>query len=361
MYQILMKWGKKMKKLLNLMIALILVLVVSACGNSAQNSATPSNSESQQNQPANTVQNQGGSSEAKSDFPQKPITIVVPYAAGGGTDATARALAKATEKHLGQTINVVNKTGGGGAVGMAEVANAKPDGYTVLLTTVEITTLPHLGLSPVTYENFKHIAQINFDPGAITVRADSPFKTLEDFLNHAKQNPGAVKVGGSGVGGIWHLVTASVEKATGTKFNYVPFDGAAPAVTALLGGHVDAVAVSPAEVLAQVKAGKLRTLAVLSDERSQALPDVPTFKELGINATPVGPWRGLDVPKDTPDDIVKKLEEAFMKGAQEAEFKTFMENNGLGIVIKDSQGYGQLMKESHEFFGKLIPELGLKK
>lgn len=298
----------------------------------------------------------------KRGFPKKAVTLIVPYAAGGGTDATARALAKSAEKHLGKPITVVNKTGGGGSVGMTEGANSKPDGYTVTMVTVELTTLPHLKLSPITFRNFKPIAQINFDPAAITVRADAPWKTAKEFLDYAKANPGKIKMGNSGAGSIWHLAAAALEKGAGVKFNHVPFDGAAPAVTALMGGHIDAVPVSPAEVKKYVESGKLKTLAIMDAKESDALPGVPTLEnETGIKTVYVGPWRGLAVPKNTPDDVVKVLANAFMKGAEEPEFKEYMKNNGLGLVIKDGQGFGQLMKESHDAFSKLIPELGIEK
>jgi len=198
----------------------------------------------------------------KVNFPTKPITMIVSYAPGGGTDLTARALASAVEKHLGQPIGVVNKTGGGGAIGMTEGANAKPDGSTVTFVTVELTTLHHLGLTPVNYKQFKPITQVNFDPGAITVRKDAPWNTLQEFLDYAKANPKKVRVGDSGNGAIWNLAANAVEKATGVEFTHVGFDGATPAVTALVGGHIDAVSVSPAEVLIQIKAGNLKMLGL---------------------------------------------------------------------------------------------------
>ena len=302
----------------------------------------------------------GGSSEATADFPKKPITMIVPFAAGGGTDSTARALAKAAEKHLGQPIAVVNKTGGGGSVGMSEAANASPDGYTVGVVTVELTTLSHLGLSPLTYESFQPIAMMNYEPAAITVRADSEWETARQLLDFAKANPGKLKIGNSGTGAIWHLAAATVEKATGAQFNHIPFEGAAPAITALMGGHVDAVTVSPPEVKAQVEAGKLRSLAVVDANPSAVLPGVKTLEEeIGMAFDYVGTWRGLGVPKGTPDEIVGILSDAFLKGMQDPEFIDYMKNNGLTIVSKDAAGFGQYLKENHDRFGKLIPELGL--
>ena len=338
-----------MKKITSAIFIILLILALAVGCSNTSNTNTTSESKSETK------------NEAKSGYPEKPITLVVPYSAGGGTDATSRALAIAAEDNLGVSIGVVNKTGGGGAVGMSEGINSKPDGYTVTMFTVELTTLPHLGLAPFTYEDVKPVAQINFDPAAITVPIDAPYNTVQEFIDYAKANPGKVRVGNSGTGAIWHLAAAGFEKATGVEFNHVPFDGAAPAVTALLGGHIEAVTVSPAEVLAQVEAGKLKTLAVMSEERSASLPDVPTLKELGITVPNLGPWRGIGVPKDTPDEVVKVLEKAFMEAAQEEEFVEFMKNNGLGLVINDSQAFGKVMEESSKSFGELIPSLGLDK
>ncbi|MDF2962927.1 MAG: hypothetical protein K0S39_4662 [Paenibacillus sp.] len=338
-------------------VAVLGMLVLTACGAGGGSKPTSgaAATDSKKTEPA-------AAAKGKPDFPKRPITLIVPYAAGGGTDLTARALAKATEKTLGQSITIVNKTGGGGAVGFTEGSTAKPDGYTATMVTVELVTLHHLGLTPITYKEFKPVAQINFDPSAITVKADARWKTVKEFIEYAKAHPGEVKLGNSGPGSIWHLSGVSIEKVTGVKFNHVPFDGAGPAVTALMGGHIDAVPVSPAEVKAQVDSGKLKTLAIVDAKASEALPGVKTLEEeMGVKPNYLGPWRGVVVPKNTPDDIAKVLEDAFKKGADDPEFKDYMKKNGLGLVVKDSQGFGKLMEESDKSFGELIPALGLSK
>ncbi|PZE22182.1 tripartite tricarboxylate transporter substrate binding protein [Paenibacillus xerothermodurans] len=332
------------------------MLALTACGAGGGSTAT-GGADAPQGQKQEPAAAQG-----KPDFPKRPVTFIVPYAAGGGTDATARALAKAAEQKLGQSIAVVNKTGGGGAVGFSEGANAKPDGYTVTMVTVELATLHHLGLAPITYKEFKPIAQINFDPSAISVKADSRWSTAQEFLDYAKANPGQVKMGNSGPGSIWHLSAAAIEKAAGVKFNHVPFDGAGPAVTALMGGHIDAVPVSPAEVKTHVEGGKLKTLAIVDAKQSEALPGVKTLEEeTGLKPSYLGPWRGVAAPKNTPDDVAKVLEEAFMQAAEDPEFKDYMKKNGLGLVVKDSQGFGKLLEDSDMSFGELIPTLGIAK
>ena len=188
----------------------------------------------------------GQRSSSSADFPNKKFELIVPYSAGGGTDTVARSFADLAKDELGQPIGVVNREGGGGAVGMQNGANAKADGYTLSMVTGELLTLPHTGLAQFTYEDFKLVSLLNEDPAAITVRADAPWNTIEEFIEAAKTEK--LKVGNSGTGAIWHLAAAAFEKETGTTLNHVPFEGAAPAVTALLGGHIDAVSVSPAEV-----------------------------------------------------------------------------------------------------------------
>lgn len=355
---------EKMKRFFAVTFMLMLALVLVACGGSDdvdQGEVEEDVTESDEGAAEETDSDAGEDTAADVDFPTGPIELIVPHAAGGGTDATARALAEATEEHLGGSIGVTNREGGGGAVGMTEGSLADPDGYTLTLATVELTTLPHLGLAEITYEDVKPIAQINFDPAAVTVPADAPYDTLEEFLEYAKDNPGEIQVGNSGPGAIWHLAAAAIEKATGVEFVHVPFDGAAPAVTDLLGGHIDAVTVSPAEVLPQVEAGELKTLAIMAEERSPVMPDVPTFEEAGVSdAVYVGPWRGIVAPKDTPDEVAQILTDAFLKGAAEQSFIDFMENNGLGIIIRDAEGFGEEMKASHESYGQLIPELDIE-
>lgn len=299
---------------------------------------------------------------AKTNFPTKPVTIIVPYAAGGGTDLCARALAKSTEKYLGKSITIVNKTGGAGAVGLTEGSGSKPDGYTATMVTVELTTLRHLGLANNNYKDFKPICLINYDPSAITVKADAPWKTAKEFIDYAKAHPGELKEGNSGPGAIWHLSAAGLEKAADVKFTHVPFDGAAPAITALMGGHVDVVFVSPAEVKSQVESGYVRTLAIIDSKQSDALPGVKTLEEeTGIKTKNLATWRGIAVPKDTPDDVAKILADAFTKGANDPEFKDYMKKNGLGLFVKDSAGFAEQMANVDAFFAELIPTLGLKK
>jgi len=293
------------------------------------------------------------------DYPNKPIEIVVPASAGGGTDAVTRAFSEACKKYLTQPVTVNNKPGASGAIGMGDMINARPDGYKLCMVIVEITILPSLGLTKYTYEDFIPIAQLNADPAAITVKADAPWNTIEEFLSDAQKSPGSIKMGNSGNGSIWHLAHASLEDKVGVKFNPIPFQGAAPAVVALLGGHIDAVSVSPGEVSAQVAAGKLKTLAVMSDQRVKGFERVPTLKERKIDLS-IGAWRGLAAPKGTPPNVISALRAAAKGAASEPMFKESLDKLNLGYVYNDADAFKQVMQKDSEMFRKLITKLGLK-
>jgi len=293
------------------------------------------------------------------DFPTHPIELIVPFGAGGGTDALARAFADTSRKFLPETIVVNNKPGASGMIGWQEVLNAKPDGYKLAVMTVEITTLPHLGLSKFTYEDFTPIARMNFDPAAITVKADAPWNTVEEFIAAAKKANGEMKVGNSGNGSIWHLAAASVEDRTGAKFTHIPYQGAAPAVLSLLGGHIDAVAVSPAEVAPHLASGKLKMLAVMADQRLKAFDKVPTLKERGIDVS-IGAWRGLGGPKNLPKDVTETLKALAQKVMAEPQMREAMDKLALGYSYGDDTAFRATMARDNENFKALIPKLNLK-
>ncbi len=301
----------------------------------------------------------GGEQEsAASSYPNQPIHMIVPWAAGGGTDAVARVLAKEAESILGTSIVVENRTGGGGAVGHSAVAQAKPDGYTVGMTTVELIIQPHVQDVPYSYKDLQPILQVNSDPAAITVRADSQWKTLDELIAYAKSHPGELRCSGTGYAGIWHLALLELQKESGTEFTFVPSQGAAPAVTELLGGHIELVSCSPPEVASQVDAGQLRMLAVSGNSRHPKYPDVPTMKELGYNVgTTV--WRGIQVPKGTPDAIVQKLHDAFKKAYESESFKKTMTNLGLGMEYRSPEEFGKMIEQSFNTFGSLVKDFDL--
>jgi tripartite-type tricarboxylate transporter receptor subunit TctC len=294
-----------------------------------------------------------------SDYPNRSIELIVPYNAGGGTDALARAFADVARKHLPQPIVVNNKPGASGVIGWSDVLNSRPDGYKLALMTVELTTLPHLGLQKFSHEEFTPIARMNADPAAITVKADAPWNTIEEFIAAAKKANGETKMGNSGNGSIWHLAAAALEDRTGAKFSHIPYPGANPAVLSLLGGHIDAVAVSPAEVAPHVASGKLKMLVVMADQRQKGFEKVPTLKERGIDLS-VGTWRGLGAPKNTPKDVIDILKTATQKTMQEPAMREAMDKLALGYAYADDDAFRAVMARDNDTFKTLIPKLGLK-
>ncbi|RST50863.1 Bug family tripartite tricarboxylate transporter substrate binding protein [Variovorax sp. DXTD-1] len=293
------------------------------------------------------------------NFPNHAIELLVPYQPGGGTDGLARAFSEASRKHTSQSIVIVNRPGAGGAIGWTEVINARPDGYKLAVLTVELLTLPHLGLAKFNYDDFQPIAQLNADPAAITVKADAPWNTIEEFLAAAKKSPESVRVGNSGNGSIWHLAAAALEDKTGTKFGHIPFQGAAPAVLALLGGHIEAVAVSPAEVTTHVQSGKLKVLMVMADKRVKGFDKVPTAKERGIDLS-IGTWRGLGAPKNTPPEVMAKLREITAKTAAEPLMHEVMDKQNLGYVYTDGAVFKETLAKDNAYFKALIAKLNIK-
>ncbi len=301
--------------------------------------------------------------QAQAKYPSRPISFICPWGAGGGTDRVARMLAVLLEKDLGQPVTVVNRTGGGGAVGHTAGATAAPDGYTMTIITVEITMMHWMGLAKVTYKDFKPVALINFDPAGVNVRADAPWATLKDLLAYAKANPGKLKATGTGKGGIWDLARAGMLKTAGISVDaipWVPSEGAAPGLAELVAGGVQVVTYSLPEAASLIEAKKVKALAIMGDKRAEIFPDVPTLKELGINWS-MGAWRGVGVPKNTPDAVVQVLEKSLQKAVASAEFKDFMKKNGFGIMWGSAAEFGKFMAEGDKTMGALMKEVGLIK
>jgi tripartite-type tricarboxylate transporter receptor subunit TctC len=295
----------------------------------------------------------------KDNFPNKSIQIVVPFAPGGGTDAVARALSDSAKKYFRMPVAVVNKTGDGGLVGMVEGANSVPDGYTVTMLTVELSILPHIRKVPINYQEFRPIIQVNEDPAALTVKADASWDTIEEFIEYTKKNPNQIRVGTPGLGTIWHIAAAEIENKAGIVFQHVPYEeGSAPAVVDLLGGYIDAVTVSPAEVMPHVRNGELKVLGVMSYNRIKTLPDVPTFREKSYDIS-LGTWRGLGVPKNTPNEIVEILKSGFYKAAVDRDFVEIINKLELGYKVADADEFLKLMKENNSQFMQLIRELNI--
>ncbi|MCX7856911.1 MAG: tripartite tricarboxylate transporter substrate binding protein [Deltaproteobacteria bacterium] len=290
------------------------------------------------------------------EFPTKEVQIIVPYAPGGATDLIFRALAASAEKYLGKPVIIVNRPGGGGAIGFTEGAKAKPDGHTLTSVITPVTILPHQVSTAFTYKDFEPIINVVSDPSMFLVRSDCQWKTLKEFIDYARKNPGMITVGNSGAGGGVHLVALAFEKTVGAKFNHIPFSGGGPSITALLGGHIHAVSVSPPEGISHVQAGKLKIMALFAEKRLEMFPDVPTVKEQGIDFA-MGMWRGLAAPKGTPPEIIKKLHDAFKKAMDDPAFRKSAKDMAINLAYLGPLDFGKLMAHDHEYYGKLVREM----
>ena len=297
-------------------------------------------------------------------YPSRPITLIVPWGAGGGTDATARIVGTLLEKELGQPVNVVNRTGGNGVVGHSAIATAAPDGYTLGMITVEISMMHWAGLTQLTPTDYTPIALMNIDPAGVTVRADSPYKNLNDLVNAVKANPGKFKASGTGQGGIWHLALAGMLKdlkIENSAVPWVPSNGAAPAMNDLAAGGIEMVTCSLPEARALIDAGKARPLAVMASQPSALYPNVPTLKSATGSNWAIGAWRGIAAPKGLPADIQAKLGAAMKKIYDSQDFQGFMQQRGFGTIYADAKGFEQFMAKGDADMGNVMKSLGLAK
>jgi tripartite-type tricarboxylate transporter receptor subunit TctC len=302
----------------------------------------------------------GGPLEAA--YPDRPITLIVPWGAGGGTDATGRILASMMEQELGVPVGVVNRTGGSGVVGHSAIATAAPDGYTLGVVTVEIGMMHWQGLTELTYEDYTPLALYNAGAAGLQVRVDSEWQDAQAVLDAIKADPGAYKASGTGQGGIWHLALAGMLQEAAIAPDaapWVPSQGAAPGLQDLVAGGVDIVTCSVPEAQALLEAGRVKSLAVMSAERNPAFPDVPTLKEAtGLDWT-VAAWRGIAGPKGMPQEVSDKLVPLLEQIWESQDFRDFMAQRGFGVVWRDPEGFHDWMAESDESLGNVMKAVGL--
>ncbi len=296
----------------------------------------------------------------QSKFPSKPMELIITWPAGSASDIAGRTIAKYAEKELGQPITPLNIDGANGATGWAEAAKAKPDGYTIAMITFDILTNQATGRSPVKYTDFEYLLQFTAQPMGIIVKGDSPYKTLDDLLNAAKANPETIKVGTTPLGGVFHQVVALLEKSSGAKFRVIPFQGTAEINAAGLGGHVDAQINTLALAYQYVKDGSLRVLAVTSEKRSPAYPDVPTLKELGHDIV-MESFRAMAVPKGTPADVKKTLTDAFTKAYNAKEYQETATKAKQDIYYRNAEDFLKFLDDLYPKVNAVIQEVGLKK
>lgn len=300
---------------------------------------------------------------AQAKYPSRPVQLIVPWAAGGGTDRIARMVAVLLEKELGQSVTVVNRTGGSGVVGHTAGATAAPDGHTITMVTIEITMMHWMGLTQASYKDYTPVALLNIDPAGVQVSASSEFRTVKQLLEYAKANPGKLKASGTGRGGSWDLARVGMLKTAGLPIDaipWVPSTGAATGLQELVAGGVQVVTASLVEGRPLIDAGKVRPLAHMADKRDPAFPDVPTLKELGINWS-MGAWRGITLPKGASPETVAVLEKALEKVVKTKEFTDFMNAGPFGVLWKPSKEFAAFLAEQDQTMGSLMKEAGLAK
>lgn len=286
---------------------------------------------------------------ASAEFPEREIEVVVPWAAGGGTDRLARFMGDQMSERLDVPVVVNNRTGGDGAIGHSVAAFADPDGYTIGNITMELSTIEWLGLSEVNYEYFEPVIQFNADPAAVIVREDAPWDNVNELLEDVAENPDDFDFSGSATGSVWDLARVGMLNEYGIDPQdvvWIPTEGAAPALTELMGGHVDVLTISYAEAIPQIEAGEVRALAVMSEERLDMAPDTPTLLEEGIDWT-AGTWRGFAVPQGTPQEVVDSLYETALDIVESEEFVNYMEEQGFGIEIRGPEEFREFLEEDY--------------
>lgn len=300
---------------------------------------------------------------AAQSYPERPIEFIVPWGAGGGTDAVARLIASEMEEALGVNINVVNRTGGSGVVGHSAIAEAEPDGYTIGLATVEIAMMHHQGLTELTYEDLTPIALVNSDGGGLMVSADSEYETAGQLLEAIEESePGTFAASGTGQGGIWHLGLAGwllSEGLEADRVTWVPSDGAASGLSELVAGGVDIVPASTAEGRSMIESERVRPLAHMANEPFAPMPDIPTLKDATGSDWTNAAWRVVTGPADLPDEVVETLADAAETAYNSDAYKEFADENGFGRRWAGPQETREFMADADQDLGEVMREAGL--
>lgn len=289
-------------------------------------------------------------------FPDRPIILICPWAAGGGTDRVARQLAVGLEQELGVPVNVVNATGASGVTGHTRGALARPDGYTITLMTAELNMLHWRGLTPITWRDFRPSALVNRDPAALFVRRDAPWGTLAELNAHVTANPGVLRASGTALGGIWHLAMVEWLTAIGapsSAVRWISIEGASPSLQELMAGGLEVVVTSLPEARSLLEAGEIRALGVMDAERVAQFPEVPTFVEQGVNAV-IGTWRGVGLPAETPDAEAAVIAAALEKVVNSPDYREFMQRSGFNWAYEGPAEFAATLDRLDTTFGRLL-------
>jgi tripartite-type tricarboxylate transporter receptor subunit TctC len=295
-------------------------------------------------------------------YPDRPITMVVPFPPGGVADTVARPVAEALARELKVPVVIENRTGAGGSVGMAHAARAAPDGYTILMALSSISILPEadklFDRKPAfTLSQFKPIARFTADPTVLVVRSDAPWKTLGDFVADARRRPGAYNYGSSGNYGTMHVPMEMLKSAAGFRMVHIPYTGAGPAVIALLGGQVDALASGPSTVAQHVRSGRLRALAHWGDKPLAALPDVPSLASQNFNVR-FAQWSGLFVPAGVPDEVLQRLRAAARRAAADAQVHQIIRTAGSPVEYLDAPEFQAYWDADAALMARAVRQIG---
>lgn len=342
---------RNMKKAIACMMAATMVLSAAACSQKPAETNTSAQTEAKGTESAKKA--------SKGDFPNKQINLIIQAAPGGESDSTGRLIGQVMEQELGVPVVCSNKTGASGAVAFQYVRSQPADGYTIGICPAEIAMVEALGYSDIVPSDMDFLGGACETPSAIIVKADAPYKTLEEFVQYCKDHPGEVVSGTSGAGSTMHIGSEVFARAADVQFSYVPFDGSGPAITALMGGHVDIAVIGVLSAVAGVESGDLRVLAILGDERSPVLPDVPTAAEQGIDAH-YSTWVGLYGPKGLPEDVKATLEAAVKAGVEGAPYVEFTDSKGLTRKYRNAAEFTEFVNENYEMYKELIPSLELE-
>ena len=299
---------------------------------------------------------------ANAQYPDHPVTMIVPFPPGGVADTVARPVAEAMGAALKQPVVIENKGGAGGAIGMAQVAKSKPDGYTILMALSSLVVLPEAdkvqGRAPsFQVKDLKPVARITADPTVLAVRADSPWKTYKEFVDYVKANPGKLNFGSSGNYGTMHIPMEMLMLGIDAKMTHVPFTGAGPAIVALLGGTVDVLSTGPATIVQHVKAGKIRALAHWGEGRLTTLPDVPSLTELGVPVT-FAQWSGVFVPDGTPEAVVAKLREATRAAGNDPKVREVLLKAGSPVLYQDAPDFQRYVDADAQKMVDVVKRIG---
>jgi len=299
---------------------------------------------------------------AQEKFPTKPIELVVPFAAGGSTDVLARLVAKFAPKYFDKPLVVINKPGGGGVTGTEAVVRSAPDGHTLYVGygSGHDLVMPHFQKLPFkTFEDLSAVCLLSVHSVVMIIRADAPYKTMKEMIEWGKKKE-QVTASVSTKAGSVDITFQAIGKATGLKMVTVPFRGGAESVTAIVGGQTDSGGNHPSEVISHIKAKRLIPIAVALEQRDSAIPDVPTFKELGYNVVTAGSVKGVAAPKGTPPEAIRYLAERFKKICEDQEFIQAMKDIGQPVMYKGPVDFAKYLQDGYEQYGKLIKEFNIK-